>query len=316
MAIRFNIFSVFFLVFLFVLSCEKKSDFEEGDSGASEADGEQDQEDIPPIDDTGGRDEDKKTFIDYCDDASDDPDLQKTIAALKQIAGEELCGIVQGKISRTDPLDLSRLQLTDLRPLRGFTGIQTLILRGNLVSDVSDLTTMTGLKNIDLSSNPIADVSALKVLTRLESLNVSDTDLETLDSVAEITSLKTLLASLLFKLNSLQAISGLNKLETLDVSFAEITDLNDVSGLTSLSSLRVNSSKVANVSGAAGLSSLALVAGDNPERKGFEGTGTPLVLEPTLENVNPTTCPTDGASSAISAFCTSLRDIAEAAAAE
>ena len=73
-------------------------------------------------------------------------------------------------------LDLSSKSITSLKSgdFGGLTGLATLDLSGNSISNISPLRGLTKLTTLDLSGNSISNISALERLTKLTRLHLSD----------------------------------------------------------------------------------------------------------------------------------------------
>lgn len=74
-------------------------------------------------------------------------------------------------------VDLSGNYISDLTPLSGNTGMTSLFLKGNRVTSCDGLYTLTLLQTLDLSSNRLTDVSALSGCMYLSWLDVSNNQL-------------------------------------------------------------------------------------------------------------------------------------------
>ncbi|SMF62217.1 leucine-rich repeat domain-containing protein [Pseudobacteriovorax antillogorgiicola] len=272
-------------------SCKEKGFEESNDEEAAVTDDSDTGGAIPLPEEVDERAEENKTFNDYCFDEDPDPGIQATVEALRAITNETLCGIVAGKASRMDPLDLSGRGLTDLRPLRGIGDLRNIDLSGNLISDISVLASFTNLTSLDISGNPVTSVEVLKDSVRLQVLDIGGTDIEVLTSVASLTNLTELDASQLFKVTDASPLAALTKLKILNLSNTEVANLNGLSTLTVLQELNASGSLLADVSGVAGITSLTT----------FTAMATPVSDD---ANKTADNCPPTAASSAISAFCT------------
>ncbi|CAL6001292.1 leucine-rich_repeat domain-containing protein [Hexamita inflata] len=126
------------------------------------------------------------------------------------------------------------------------TNLTELVLSDNNISDISAVSNLKNLKNLYLNYNDIEDISALKSLTDLTHLQLNSN---------RITSYILALPSLVeleLSGNMLQDKSGLQhslKLETLDLSETEITDLHTIPHqLFGLKALCLSSSNITEIS--------------------------------------------------------------------
>ena len=75
--------------------------------------------------------------------------------------------IKEAKQGRETKLDLSRQGLNRIPPeIKELDWLETLILRGNPLRDVSALSGLEGLTDLELSSTQVSDVSALDALVK------------------------------------------------------------------------------------------------------------------------------------------------------
>ena len=92
-------------------------------------------------------------------------------------------------------LDLEKCGITDLNELPELfecTHLETLILRNNLISDISFLKDLKQLQSLDLSSNKIFDYSFLKDLKQLQSLDLSFNQISDISFFKDLKQLQTL----------------------------------------------------------------------------------------------------------------------------
>lgn len=104
-------------------------------------------------------------------------------------------------ISKITKLDLSKREISDIKELKHFTGLNKLDLSSNNITDISALSSLVSLTALDLSDNKIKDISPLKGLFNLTSLYLSTNRIE-----------------------KIEPIIGLKKLEYLNVGLNKLTD--------------------------------------------------------------------------------------------
>jgi hypothetical protein len=85
---------------------------------------------------------------------------------------ESLVGIQN--LTGLTSLALNGNAITDISALSGLTRLTSLRLNGNAITDISALSGLTRLTNLRLSGNAITDISALSGLTRLTNLYLND----------------------------------------------------------------------------------------------------------------------------------------------
>ena len=136
---------------------------------------------------------------------------------------------------------------------------ESLVLSGSGISDISALSACTKLKYLDLSDNSISDLTPLMSIPGLETLVLSDNNISNIYPIMGITSLKCVhlernritditaltalpdLKEIYLSGNTVTSCSGLcnlNYLETLDLSYTELTD-TILEGLNSAFSIRL-----------------------------------------------------------------------------
>jgi internalin A len=158
-------------------------------------------------------------------------------------------------------LNLSWTGLTDLSPLSGLAGLQSLDLSRTGLTDLSPLSGLTGLQSLDLSETGLTDLSLLSGLAGLQSLDLSWTGLTDLSPLSGLAGLQSLNLSET-GLTDLSPLSGLAGLQSLDLSWTGLTDLSSLSGLAGLQNLDLQSctglTDLSSLSGLAGLQRLNL----------------------------------------------------------
>ena len=105
-----------------------------------------------------------KTFIEYCQQKSTLPQETKdTVEVLLEKAGTQDCQQANRTLSSLTELRLLTKQISDLKPLSGFTNLTNLDLWGNKISDVKPLANLTDLTSLNIGGNQISDVKPLLV---------------------------------------------------------------------------------------------------------------------------------------------------------
>jgi len=236
------------------------------------------------------RPDEVKTFMDYCLEEPEDPELAKTVEILKELVNEKFCGIVSGRLSRLDAINLNFRQITDIRPLRGLTGLKTLDLGNNSISDIAALSTLSGLLQLGLQANPVEDFSPLSNLNRLQRLILTGTNIK---NVSEISKIKSLRALDLGRTDVVQltGLGNLTSLEELSIALTDVEDITELSTLVKLQTLNLSGSRVENLSPIADLVSLT----------SLDLGGTVFMNQDFVKNNN--NCPVAASSPAVAAIC-------------
>lgn len=130
-------------------------------------------------------------------------------------------------------LNLSNLQISDLKPLANLKYLQSLFLDSNIIDDLSFLKDLTNLKFLSLSENSILDVSSLSRLINLEILYLNENKISNISLLKELKNLKKLNISN----NKIIDISVIKNFKNLRVIYANNNFINDVSCLSNLREL-------------------------------------------------------------------------------
>ena len=145
---------------------------------------------------------------------------------------------------------------SSLSPLSGLTGLQTLYLHNDQISDLSPLSGLTDLTCLSLSFNQVSDLSSLSGLANLQTLDLWGNQINDLSPLSSLANLQ-LLDLHSNQISSLAPLSGLTNLKWLDLDYNYlISDLSPLSGLTSLQTLRLQLTQVSDVSPLIGLPDL------------------------------------------------------------
>lgn len=134
-------------------------------------------------------------------------------------------------------VDASYSAVIDLSGVTDFTGLTSLNLAGNGVSDFTPLKNMTALTELNLQATGLADCTVLSPLTSLTSLtltgNTALTDIAPLVSCTKLTTLYLDETGV----TDVSALSSLPALQNLHLDKCAIADFTQLYGLTSLKTL-------------------------------------------------------------------------------
>ena len=128
--------------------------------------------------------------------------------------------------------------IEDISALSGLTSLERLWLEGNLIEDISALSGLTNLKVLVLRVNLIEDISALSGLTSLERLWLEGNLIEDISALSGLTNLKDL-ALVNNNISDISALAGLANLTELQLGGNNISDISPLRGLTNLTELNI-----------------------------------------------------------------------------
>lgn len=128
--------------------------------------------------------------------------------------------------------NLSDNPISDVSPLAGLTGLQSLGLSGTKVSDLSPLAGLTGLQALNVSHTQVSDLSPLARLTGLQALDLRYTQVSDLLPLAGLTRLQTIYLNDT-QVSSLSPLAGLRGLQTLHLDMRQVSQPSALGGLTS-----------------------------------------------------------------------------------
>lgn len=159
---------------------------------------------------------------------------------IKTIEGLEYCTNITG-------LMLQAGDVSDLTPLAGLTGLETLDLSMNQISDLSPLKDMIMLKDLNLNFNSISNLETISNFKNLESLQIVVNSVSDLTPLAGLINLKTLFLDH-NEVNDLTPLANLINLKSLSFGNTEIRDLSILKNLNSLESLSVSDNNISDIS--------------------------------------------------------------------
>ncbi|MBN3032948.1 MAG: leucine-rich repeat domain-containing protein [Candidatus Saganbacteria bacterium] len=139
-------------------------------------------------------------------------------------------------------------KIESLLPLSQLTRLVYVDLNDNRISDLIPLSGLRGLIELHLNSNQIADIKPLSQLPSLLGLSLDN------NRIADFSPLSHLANLLVLSLRSNQTgvdpapLSGLIRLNTLDLTENQLSDLSALSGLTALTSLNIQHNLISDIS--------------------------------------------------------------------
>jgi len=173
--------------------------------------------------------------------------------AVRYLGGAEyLTGLVS--------LDVSGNVISDVTPLAGLKWLTSLDLTDNNLIDVSALNGLaSALQNLSLGGNQISSISALSGLTGVTNLDVSDNRLASLTGIGTMTQLLSLKASG-NQLTSLPSLPGtFTRLRTIEVADNQLTSLAPLASLptSKVKTLDISGNQITSITTAARFTLLA-----------------------------------------------------------
>ena len=206
------------------------------------------------------------------------------VAAVSGVSNAD--DVTTAHLAAITELNLASKSITALKAgdFSGLTGMGTLHLNDNSISDISALSGSTQLTRLYLYNNSIRDISALSGMTSMRFLYLQN------NSISDIS-----------------ALSGMTSTDDLRLDNNSISDISALSGMTSMDILYMTNNNVTDVSPLSGMTLLAIlsVAGnpisDYATIRTLKASNGFFILDISLNNNPPTF--TDGA--------TTTRSVAE-----
>ncbi len=183
-------------------------------------------------------------------------------------------------------LVLEMNSITDLTPLSGLTKLTVLLLSNNSISDLTPLSGLTSLTELSLNNNSISALTPLSGLTSLTELHLNDNSISALTPLSGLTSL-TELSLNNNSISDLTPLSGLTSLTVLHLNNNSISALTPLSGLTSLTELRLSNNSISALAPLSGLTSLVRLVLNNNSITDIAPLRSLTGLEEVLLRSNP-----------------------------
>ncbi|MGI2181663.1 NACHT domain-containing protein [Shewanella oncorhynchi] len=143
-------------------------------------------------------------------------------------------------------LILSNTQVNNLLPLEYFTQLLLLALDNTPVFDLAPLTKLTKLSLLSLSNTKVADLTPLLGLSKLASLYMDHTLVSDITPLAGLRLLDTLILNST-KVIDLSPIANLTEIEYLDCSNTDVAELSSIAKLTQLIKLNINATQISDL---------------------------------------------------------------------
>ena len=176
-----------------------------------------------------------RDFVPFCV-AATDPEILRTIAALRESLGSSDCEGLQDRLLLATEIKLPNKKLLNIAPIAFAVNITTLDLSGNSIEDLKPLVLLRSLRNLELSENRIRDLSPLTKIDKLQMLGLTDNLVSDLTPLKELREL-TLLKASRNLISNLAPLVALTKLQYLSIHTNPLLDLSSLSSMTQLRSL-------------------------------------------------------------------------------
>jgi Leucine-rich repeat (LRR) protein len=161
----------------------------------------------------------------------EDAALEATVRnALGLGSGEDLTCALAASMTE---LDASSSGISSAVGVQNLTGLATLNLFDNSVSDLSPLSTLTGLAELSVASNGASDLSPLSTLTNLVHLQMGSNGITDITPLAPLSGLTRLVLGV-NSISDVTPLAGMASLAILDIWNNELSDISTLQGLTGL----------------------------------------------------------------------------------
>ena len=153
-------------------------------------------------------------------------------------------------------LELSNNRIRDISALNRMTEIKMLGISENFVSDLSPLSTLRKLTLLKASRNRISDLSPLRLTSTLTDISIHSNPISDLSPLSNLSELKVLNLQNIPQIADIRPLTGLKKMESLDLAGTSVTDLAEVTNFPLLQTFRVYGPGLRNIESLARLTAL------------------------------------------------------------
>lgn len=130
--------------------------------------------------------------------------------------------------------------MRDLSSLSKLKNLETIILQGSKIKDLTPLEGLDKVQYLDLSDNvDLKEINSLKELTSLRKLDISNNDISDISSLSNLTNLEWLRMSYNFDIEDVESLSNLQNLKYLNLGSTSVSDLSPLLELKNLENLRL-----------------------------------------------------------------------------
>ena len=160
----------------------------------------------------------------WCDDTSDS--IRHTMQIIQEKIKLSDCASTLEKIPTLNSLDISKSDISDIRPLIEAKKMRVLLMNSNLITDLSPIRDLS-LRWLDISYNPIFDLESLSGIHTLETLWASFMDVQDISPLRGMKKLKYVS----LEHNAIQDVSVFSSIKTVEflgLAQNEIEDFHDL----------------------------------------------------------------------------------------
>ena len=169
-----------------------------------------------------------------------DKNLEESI---RQIINKPSGDIYDDEVRNIKRLDINQKNITKLQGIEHLTGLKTLYLMSNKISDIGPVSKLENLEELNLSYNKIADIGGLRNLTKLTDLYLDDNKIKEVYSLGGLHNLESLRMAD-NQIDDVTPLGGLRKLEHLVLARNNIKDIEALRSLTNLRSLDISDNQI------------------------------------------------------------------------
>ena len=156
-----------------------------------------------------------KTFVQWCQQRDSlAGDTKYTVDVMIEKAGTKDCKQAERYFNKLTEINLSRTNISDVRPLASLNNLTRLYLISNRINDITPLASLNKLTVLYLMFNRIKDVTPLASLNKLTFLSLTHN-----------------------QISNLRPLASLIELTHLNIANNPISDLRPLAGLKKLTSL-------------------------------------------------------------------------------
>ena len=186
-------------------------------------------------------------------------------AAIRKAANKDSGDLTPADLAQVTKLDLSELEIADLKPLADLTELVFLQLNGNAIRDLGPLAELTKLQGVMLDGNRVTDLRPLAGLTELTTLSLRNCTISDLAPLAGLTKMKVL-ALTDNRIQDAASLAGMTALVDLRLNGNQISDLKPLAGMTEMKLLQLDGNRITDLTPLAALSETRFIElQDNPQ---------------------------------------------------
>ena len=160
----------------------------------------------------------------WCMDSSDS--IRHTMKVVQEKLKLNDCPSVLTKIPTLNSLDISKADISDIRPLQDAKNLRVLLMNNNMITDLSPIRNLS-LRWLDISYNPIFELEPLADVHSLETLWASFMDVKYITPLKGMKNLKYVS----LEHNSIRDVSVFSSIKTVEflgLAQNEIEDFYDL----------------------------------------------------------------------------------------